>query len=272
MTAKVYVIGNLKGGVSKTTLTTMFAYQTALFDNERTLVIDMDPSPGASLKLAKSGDVDYLGTSITNGFLEGDLEPEIISIKNNLDLIPSNSSFGDLTRLLIRLFPDSLEDQFTYLKKLIEPLKEKYDRIFIDTPPSQLDYHKNAIMAADYCIIAFQTQEPSLEAAKDYIDLMSFMVENFDANLQVLGVVPVFTNKRSEEEKFVFEKALDLYGGNVLNTKLYHQERIKGFATRGIEFRKLPSGRMDMWDLRAHEPFKQMWKELMINETDYETA
>ena len=62
-------------------------------------------------------------------------------------------------------FPDDEDQQMLYLKTLLEPLKDQYDSIYLDVPPTISDFSDNAMMAADYCIIVLQTQELSLDGA-----------------------------------------------------------------------------------------------------------
>ena len=168
MSGTIYVVGNFKGGVGKTKTVTMLAYESARYLNERTLVIDMDPQGNATRVLAKTGNLDEIEKSITDGFQNESLETEIISIMDNLDTVPANTSFRNLSKILFQKFPEDEMAQISYLKQLVEPLKEKYDRIYIDVPPTISDYSDNAMMAADYCIIVLQTQELSLDGAQTY--------------------------------------------------------------------------------------------------------
>lgn len=124
MSGKVYVVGNFKGGVGKTKTVTMLAYEAARYLNQRTLVIDMDPQGNATRVLAKTGNLDAIDKSITDGFQNESLETEIVSIIDNLDLIPANTSFRNLPKLLFKKFPDDETSQISYLQKLVKPLKK----------------------------------------------------------------------------------------------------------------------------------------------------
>lgn len=271
MSAKTYLMGNLKGGVSKTTVTTMLAYQTAVFRGEKTLVIDMDPSPGATKLLAKTANITEITKSITGGFMTGDLTTQIMPVLENLDMIPGDESFGDLTRLLEQLFPGDLNAQFNYLNILLEPLREEYDRIFIDLPPSQHDYHRNAILASDYCILPLQIQDPSLDAAELYIRFMNDMAENYDADIQVLSIVPVAVSSGSKEEQFSLDTAREMYGTNVYEHVLPQRERIRTFARDGIQHPDEQKGLGKGWTKEVHEYFSDLWDELQEVEKYFET-
>ena len=234
MSGTVYVVGNFKGGVGKTKTVTMLAYESARYLKERTLVIDMDPQGNATRVLAKTGNLDAIDKSITEGFQNGALETEVITVMENLDIIPANTSFRNLPKMLFNMFPDDEVAQITYLKKLVASLKEKYDRIYIDVPPTISDYSDNAMLAADYCIIVLQTQELSLDGAQTYIAYMQFLAENYEADLQVLGIIPMMLRQGGRVDTKVLDQAKEMYGGNVLNTIVNYQERLKVYDVEGI--------------------------------------
>lgn len=232
--ATTYVIGNFKGGVGKTKTATMLAYEATTVFNEKCLLVDMDPQGNATRVLAKTGDIEQIDKSITDGFLNQNLENEIIPVIENLDIVPSNTSFRKLSKILFDMFPEDELAQITYLKKLLEPLKDKYDRIYIDVPPTISDYSDNAMIAADYCIIVLQTQELSLEGAQTYIAYMQFLAETYDADLQVLGIIPMMLHQGKRVDNKVLQQAQEMYGGNVLNTIVRYQERLKVYDIEGI--------------------------------------
>lgn len=271
MSGTVYVVGNFKGGVGKTKTVTMLAYESAHFLNERTLVIDMDPQGNATRVLAKTGNLDEIDKSITEGFQNGSLENEIITVMDNLDIVPANTSFRNLPKMLFNMFPDDEVAQITYLKQLVTPLKEKYDRIYIDVPPTISDYSDNAMLAADYCIIVLQTQELSLDGAQTYIAYMQFLAENYDADLQVLGIIPMMLRQGGRVDTKVLDQAKEMYGGNVLNTIVNYQERLKVYDVEGIHMHKNMSGTIDMWDAKAHQLFIDVLSELNEHEVYLES-
>lgn len=258
---KVYVVGNFKGGVGKTKTVTMLAYESAVHFEERTLVIDLDPQANATSVLAKTGNVNSIEKNITNGVLAGDLTDQITPIIPNLDLIAANTAFSRFPKILAGKFEDDI-DQVTYLRKLIEPLKDLYDRIYLDVPPTISDYSDNAMMAANYCIVILQTQELSLEGAQTYIAYMQFLVDKYDSELQVLGIIPCMLRKGTRVDESIIERAHELYEGNVLNTIVRYQERLKVYDVEGMHMEKNKSGQTDMWDLKAHKVFIDVFNEL----------
>jgi len=259
---KVYVIGNFKGGVGKTKTVTMLAYESALQLGRKTLVIDLDPQGNATRVLAKTGDLAEITYTVTEAFQEGSLEPAITNISENLDLIPANTAFRNLTKILMTKFPSNEFDQINYLNTLLKPLKEKYDAIYIDVPPTISDFSDNAMLAADYCIIVLQTQELSLDGAQTYIAYMQYLADTYDNDLQVLGIIPCMLRPGGRVDNKVLEQAKELYGGNVLNTVVKYQERLKVYDVEGIKISHNYTGKADGWDVKAHKVFIDVLNEL----------
>lgn len=266
MSGRVYVVGNFKGGVGKTKCVTMLAYEAATHSNEKVLVVDLDPQGNATKTLAKTGNIENIESSITNGFLNEDLEKEVVSVIPNLDMVPASTSFRNLPKILLQRFPEDEIAQITYLRTLLEPLKEKYDRIYIDVPPTISDYSDSAMMAADYCIIVLQTQELSLDGAQTYIAYMQFLAEKYNATLQVVGIIPMMLRQGGRVDTKVLEQARDMYGDNVIETVVNYQERLKVYDVEGIHLNKNTNGTTDMWDEKAHNLFIRVLNELNEHE------
>lgn len=259
---KVYVVGNFKGGVGKTKSVTMLAYESAVIKDKKTLVVDLDPQGNATSILAKTGELNEISKNITVGFEEGDLSTQITPIINNLDLIASNTTFRNLTKILMNRFPNDEIKQITYLKELLNPLKEVYDAIYIDVPPTISDYSDNAMLVADYCIIVLQTQELSLDGAQTYIAYMQYLADTYDNDLQVLGIIPCMLRPGGRVDTKVLDQAKELYGGNVLDTIVKYQERLKVYDVEGIHVSYSYTGKPDGWDIKAHQVFIDVLNEL----------
>lgn len=260
--ATVYVVGNFKGGVGKTKLVTMLSYESAKAKDRRTLVIDMDPQANATQVLAKTGGISQIDTSITHGFEQGDLVPEIVAIGENLDLIPANTAFRNLTKILMEKYPEDEDAQVFYLRELIQPLKPRYDAIYIDVPPTISDFSDSAMLAADYCIVVLQTQELSLDGVKTYIGYMQYLADRYKSGLNVLGIVAMMLRPGGRVDDKVLRQAYELYGGNVLENIIRYQERLKAYDVEGIAEWGPDKDNNDPWDRRAHELFIEILEEL----------
>jgi ATPases involved in chromosome partitioning len=268
---EVYVVGNFKGGVGKTKTVTMLAYESSQVKKRKTLVLDLDPQGNATSILAKTGNIDEITVTITDGFEQEDLKNSITPIAENLDLIASNTAFRNLPKLLMSKFPNNDENQINYLNFLLKDLKGEYDSIYIDVPPTISDYSDNAMMAADYCIIVLQTQELSLDGAQTYIAYMQYLSDTYNNNLQVLGIIPCMLRKGGRVDKKVLDQAREIYGGNVIETVVNYQERLKVYDVEGIRIGQSYKGKPDSWDLKAHKLFIDVLDELDEHQVYFES-
>lgn len=255
MTAKTIVVGNFKGGVGKTKVSVMTSWEYATVHNKKVLLVDMDPQGNASTLIARSAGINEIDKTIFDGFREGDLTSVVLNVTENLDLIPAAVSFKNFSKFLYQNFQNDIE-QITYLKQLLEPLKANYDYIFIDVPPTISDYSDNAMMASDYVLIILQAQELSLEGAETYVSYLQFMADEYDADIQVLGVLPVLLRAGGRVDQSTVERATELFGeDNVFKNVIKHLERLKAWDMTGIK-------NDDHHDRKAHQIFLDVVDEM----------
>lgn len=267
MSAKVYMIGNAKGGVGKTTVSTMLAFHTSHFQKEKTLVIDMDSTPAATVMLTRSAGLEKITKTLMRGIRLKNLENEIISVNEFLDVIPGSPQLDELDDYLEEAYPGDRRQQINLINELLEPLKNKYDRIFFDLPPQYRYYHEAAILASDYCIIPLHAQELSLTAVEIYIKKMNNTAELYDTGIDVIGLVPVIVNKDSNEEMFGLEQVKDIFGDLVIETVMPHRERMKTFARTGI---LLYEDHKDTWIADAHNIAGEIWSDLQVRQAYFD--
>ena len=247
MTATTYTVGNFKGGVGKTKIVTMLAFDNAVVNKKKTLVIDIDPQANASQILARTVDLDHIDKTIVDGINEEDLSICITPIMENLDLIACDTSFRSFSNYVIANFEDEKE-QIMVLEKLLEPIKENYETIFIDVPPTISAYSDNAMAASDYSIIAFQTQEESLDGIGKYVGYQKFMINNYDIDLEVISIIACMLEPDDDLDKSVLSEAIDLYGSAVSKNIVNFQKRLKRYSREGISLKKYRNGNYDQWD------------------------
>jgi len=271
MTATIYVTGNFKGGVGKSTTAQMESYQSAIKFNRKTLLIDMDPQGNASgvMKLTAenlTGKPISFKKTIWEGITEYyDLSKVIYQIHENLDLIPANIKFSAYPQYLIPQIPDTTE-QLKFFSKLIEPLREKYDSIYIDVPPTISIFSDSAMYVADWVILVLQTQVKALQGGQDYIDYMKFFKKKHNAKLDVLGIVPFMVQKRDSVDMEVYEMAKELYPEHLISTVVLNNGRLKRYDGDGITETLTKKGYVNKKDAETHQIFIEILKELDENE------
>ena len=121
-------------------------------------------------------------------------------------------------------------------------------------------------MAADYVLIILQAQELSLEGAETYIKYLQFMADNYDADIQVAGVLPVLLRPGGRVDMSTLERAKEIFGeDNVMENVVKHLERLKAWDVTGIN-------NNDMHDKKAHQVFLDVVDELEQKLAQFEEA
>lgn len=259
MSATVLSLANFKGGVGKTSTTGLVAYNMAKRLNKKVLVIDFDAQGNITTLLMKTALLDNpeadnlliektLMSAIANKIPLSDI---ILNVTENLDLIPNAVDFSVYTRYLERNFSNE-NDRMNFFRNLIEPLKESYDYIFIDVPPTLSLLNDTAFMACDQIIVVLQTQERSLAGAEVFIEYMINNIKNeYKPELEVLGILPVLSKKNVAVDTEVLRVAIDNWGEKwIFENMIFIMERVKRMDMTGIT-----DNPMDVHDKNCHERF-----------------
>lgn len=265
--ARTYVVGNFKGGVGKSTSVQMLSFENSQRKNRKTLVIDFDPQGNTSdvLRLTASNfgyETEVFGSTIWEVVNGEGLEDSIYNILPNLDLIPADIAFSNFPDYLINKFPEDKESQFKYIKEILDPLKDKYDDIYVDVPPTISTYSNAAMYFCDFVIIVLQTQVKSLKGAENYIEYMKFFIDQYETDLEVVGIIPFMMQKRDLVDIEIYELAKELYGEHLLETVVLNQSRLKRYDGSGITYELNKNGKVDQWDTKAHDVFIKILDEL----------
>lgn len=258
--AKKITIANSKGGVGKTTISSMLGYQLAQ-EGYKVLIVDLDPQSNTTQLFENTYYNCEVKKFVTlyEGIEKGDLSKAIHKAEKNLHLIPSSQNTVDFSRLLTE------KSKFTLLKKHIDKIDSDYDFIFYDVPPTIFsDFLNNALTASDYFIILTETSNFSFEGIQDFYDTALRIHENVNPNLDFLGVL---INMREDDEEI--NRELDAKY-DFSNTEMFFQtyipkrKRLAKYMSNGMYKKKKNSIiEYDRWDKEIMKVFENLTKELL---------
>jgi chromosome partitioning protein len=175
--SKVISISNHKGGVGKTTSAINIGAGLNKLD-KKILLIDLDPQANLSQSL---GLIEPERTIY--GALRGEYELQPIEVLKGLDVIPSTL---DLSGAEIEMSGEAGREYI--LKELIEPIRNSYDYILIDTPPSLGLLTLNSFVASDLIFIPLQAQFLALQGLTKLLEVIGKIKKRLNKELRVGGV------------------------------------------------------------------------------------
>ena len=245
---------NFKGGVGKTTISVLAADYFSR-SGKKVLLIDLDAQASATLFFKNSyGDITPK-RSLFNSLQKESLQPSICHLDKNLDLIPGDWDMSLWNQSLEKL---PQHDRNLVLKEFISPLKEKYDFIILDVPPTLSTLVNNAVLASDYIVLVLQTQSSSYEGVLRTAQYLSQLRNDYDANFKLLGIVLYLVTKRANSDTSIADEARKTFGEAIFANSIYHRERVKRWANEGLTHKQ-----NDVHDSRTHEMYTLFFKELL---------
>lgn len=249
--SKVIAIANQKGGVGKTTSTVNLGASLAKLD-QKILLIDIDPQGNATSGVGvNKGELD----ECVYNLLVDDYNASEVCVETqieNLDIIPATIQLAGAE---IELVPTISRE--VKLKRAIEEIKEQYDYILIDCPPSLGLLTINALTAADSVLIPVQCEYYALEGLSQLLNTIRLVQKHLNKGLMIEGVLLTMLDARTNLGIQVIEEV-----------KMYFQDKVyKSIIPRNVRLGEAPShGQpITIYDPRSRgaEVYLELAKEVM---------
>jgi chromosome partitioning protein len=224
---KIITIANQKGGVAKTTTAVNLAAFMAL-EGKKVLLIDIDPQGNASSGLGVNRqeteyciyDVIINGVSVDAVTHETEIE--------NLKLVPATIQLAGAEIELV-----SAISRESKLKKALRGVKEEYDYIIIDCPPSLGLLTLNALTAADSLLIPIQCEYYALEGLGQLMNTYELVKKHLNSQLEIEGVLLTMFDARTNLAIQVVDEVKNYFKGKVYATIIPRNVRLSEAPSHG---------------------------------------
>ena len=224
---KIISVANQKGGVGKTTTTVNLSTILAK-KGKKVLLIDTDSQGNATSGLGVSKDVELSVYDILIGDTEFDETLQETAIKN-LKVCPSNISLAGAEVQLV-----SMMSREQRLKTKLDKIKDQYDYILIDCPPSLGLVTLNAFTASDSVLIPVQCEYFALEGLGQLLNTVNLVKKHLNKNLEIEGALLTMYDARTNLSNQVVKEVKKYFEDKVYKTVIPRNVRLSEAPSYGM--------------------------------------
>ncbi len=234
-TARLVALVNQKGGCGKTTTAVNLAACLAV-SKRRVLLIDLDPQANATVSLGV--DPGRLTRTIYQVLIDDPLEGDTATDLQSV-IVPSNVPNLDIAPSSIDLAAAELElsariGRENSLRKKILPVRDRYDYIIIDTPPSLGLLTLNALVACEEIVIPIQTHYYALLGMRQLLRTLKVVREEVGHHIEIAGVVPTMYDARTSISKEIIQGIRDYFGDKVFQSAIHFNIKLVESSMAGV--------------------------------------
>ncbi len=217
----IYTLVNQKGGVGKTTTAINLGASLAVAE-KRTLVVDIDPQGNATSGLGVEHRDEH--ASVYDVLVEGRPVGECAVTGLHFDALDLVPSTRDLVGAEIELV--QVPQRESVLRRALEPVRDDYDYVLVDCPPSLGLLTLNTLTAADSVLIPIQCEFYALEGLSQLLNTIRLVQRGLNSALDIEGVLLTMYDRRLNLSRQVAAEAREYFGAKVYRTAIPRNVRL----------------------------------------------
>ncbi|MBU1262357.1 AAA family ATPase [bacterium] len=226
---RIIALANQKGGCGKTTTCVNLGASLAV-EGYSVLIIDLDPQANATIHLGI--DIHKLNRSIYDVLIQGEVNVSSIILDTPLERLKIAPSHINLSGAEIELVNTIGRERV--LKEAINPIRDVYDYILIDCPPSLGLLTLNGLTTADEVIIPLQTEFFALEGMDKLLKTIQIVKEKLNHNLKITAITPTLFSKNTRLAQEALKKIATHFKDTVTTTIIRRNVKLAEAPSHGL--------------------------------------